>query len=603
MALNLDADPELEVVIACNDGHLRAFNVDQSVLWSVEIGESWYGWYGNPYAGWPTPAAGELDPFYVNPSSPDVTCEIVVGSNSYSEAYAYHHDGSPVATQELYLYMEYAIWNSVAIADANRDGTNDIQVVDECCLWRMFDGVGNIQQEGWTFKQSPYGHDPTLVQVISSPAVAEVGSRLCVQGPRDGEDADVGPPDPEPVDPDLLDVVVGSGDSPWRDPDRLGLFPGEQLWAFHTVDSVPGSPQYPYGRQVYGYPKGYAPEEPVFWVTSSPACADFDGDGWQDVVVGCDDGTVRVWYYPESESGQQGPLVFMRDGGIPIVPEVRAQADDAWVRWISSPAITRLEDGGPLCAVIGGDDGYLYAYSIATAEDSEELWRIPVSPANPPYVTGYPLQSSPAIADILPQWPGPEILIGSDNGRVYMYGADGALLWWWSCRLQENQVNLQDAVRTTPLITDLDLDGSPDIIVANDRGLFRLQYPEYAVWNPADADWPMFHKNPARTGAYDTVEMEAPYRGSLTGRVFEWVGQNLQPVDDATVLLQKRVFGQWVKQMETTSVPDGRYIFDRAKPGTYRVYASKGPKSGYHTGQTVTVGVQTETPDIVIEEE
>jgi hypothetical protein len=588
LPLDVDNDGLPEAVIALNDGFLHALNADGSEAegWVTPIpGQDPYpglgpiglGYPGDPFEGWATVAAGDLDPFVPG-------LELVVGSPTFWQpepppskgwAYLFHSDGSPLYTSEdtvgeNRVLMNYRTWNSAAVADCNKDGSLEAHIVDECCRWRMFDGVGKELQEGMT--------GDVNAQVLSSPAIGFVGfQRSLLDAP------------PEPIRT-FEAVVVGSTDY-IRDRPREGRFPLQQLWAFDTKQSEPPGD----GVQVQYFPKGY-PEaghpENLYWITSSPALADFDGDRIEDVVVGCDDdipgehgGSVRVFYYardgqgvPREWSFPRDPAVYDPPGG-PGHPEYRpgiSEEYDVWARWIASPAIAPLEGPGSKTVVIGGDDGMVRAFHMGAYDQCSLLWYRRLG--------SYPIQAGVAIADVTSVWPGLEVVVPSDDGRVYMLdGATGNVLWIWDCRDDPGNRQPEDAVRTTPLITDLDGDGVADIIVANDWGLFKLNYP--GQWDPNNAPWPMFRRDVCRRGNYDTYGTTTA-EGSINGRIFFDIENDeraFDPVNKVRVDLEDVWYGQ--HNDTTYTRQDGRYIFDRVPAGApgppyyrrYRIRATWAP--------------------------
>jgi hypothetical protein len=621
LPLDVDGDGLPEVVIALNDGKLHAIKADgtepydtdpqhQPPLWSWPlegVSAPWDGsWPGSePMAGWSTVAAGALDPFRDG-------LELAVGSPDDQEGLLFHSrfalefhpppwpsEGAytvKVYTSRDYwdnneLRMKYVIWNSPVIGDANLDGSKEAHFVDECCVWRMFDGVGVNLQEGVTGRWAS-GEPDENTQVVSSPALGWVGNQRTVGG--------LGEVLKPPTYHYLEGLVVGSGDfyRDWlfelddahRRDGRLGdtdvYFWLQQLWAFDTIQSYPsGDPEYPAaGVTIEDFPKGYVQGQ-YYWITSSPALADFDGDGGADVAVGCDDGTFRIFYYAKS-GGVPAQKVFARGPAInaiqrPGVLEIGGTWIEryVWTRWISSPAIAPLQGAGHKDVAIAGDDGYVRAYHISTPNLSVPIWAT--------HVSDRPVQSSAAVADIWKDRPGGdplrplEIVVGSDDGKVYMLEpVNGQVIWTWDCRHDpDNPATERDQIRTTPLITDVDGDGVADIFVANDYGLFRLhvggQNP--VQWDPGNAPWPMFHKDIARKGALSDTPVMWPTHGSITSLVYYgappgWPAFNPDPVlpgHNVMVYLSKD--GQRVAETRTTQ--DGRFIFNYLAPAHYVVQA------------------------------
>ncbi len=204
-------------------------------------------------------------------------------------------------------------------------------------------------------------------------------------------------------------------------------------------------------------------------VGSSPALADFDGDGFLDVVLGSNDRS--VWAF----SGLDGSTLWRFETG---------------GRVESSPAVGDLDGDGQVDVVIGSDDGRVYALS---GRDGRRLWIRPT--------TGR-VSSSPGLADLdgdrltdvvvgswdkqihalsgrtgEPIWtfateggviggPAfarldgdaiPDVLIGSLDGRLYaLSGRDGRRLWAGEGT---------EGIAARPALADLNQDGVPDAVV------------------------------------------------------------------------------------------------------------------------------------------
>jgi len=172
------------------------------------------------------------------------------------------------------------------------------------------------------------------------------------------------------------------------------------------------------------------------------------------------------------------------------------------------------------------------------------------------------------------------LVIGCDDGWVRALDARGTnyhkqgyppgVKYQWDCR--DGVWNTCDAVSTTPLITDLEKSGPgsgiADIIVGNDQGIWILNVDGSTPWNPSMAPWPMFHRNPARTGSLEDFTW-AQDRGSICG-IAKYAGS---PVGGATLHLWYAGY----PRKERTSVSDGRYAFSNLQTNlVYDIYAEDG---------------------------
>ncbi|MFC1703672.1 FG-GAP-like repeat-containing protein [Candidatus Omnitrophota bacterium] len=230
--------------------------------------------------------------------------------------------------------------------------------------------------------------------------------------------------------------------------------------------------------------------------TSSPALADFDGDGNLEVVIGHAD-YVYAWH-------SDGTLV----SGWPV--DVTGTLD-------SSPAIADIDSDGDLEIAIGSHDNKIYAIhhdgamvsgwpvstngpvtqsSPALADlDGDGNLEVIVGAGNEVYafhnngtlVTGWPnstgdhIESSPAVADIDNDGDF-EIVIGSLDNNVYAWHHDGTLVSGWP-------VTTTSDVISSPAVADLDGDGDLEIVVGSGNYIYAWHHDGTLVsgW-PEDGD-------------------------------------------------------------------------------------------------------------------
>lgn len=131
-----------------------------------------------------------------------------------------------------------------------------------------------------------------------------------------------------------------------------------------------------------------------------------------------------------------------------------------------------------------------------------------------PRETGAPVNSSPVLGD-LDQDGVLEIVVGTDNNKVYAWKPDGTLMPGWP-------VTTGDSVRSSPALADIDNDGRLDVIVGSfDNKVY--------VWNfngSLLAGWPVVtgsvvYSSPA-VGDIDGDQQPEVIVGSFDNKVYAW---------------------------------------------------------------------------------
>ena len=236
-------------------------------------------------------------------------------------------------------------------------------------------------------------------------------------------------------------------------------------------------------------------------VTSSPAVADVDNDGNMEVVVGSSDAKMyvlnknggKVCSYATGGSIDSSPAV----GDIDVTRaglEIAFGSDDGSVYVVdkgcnllasfstggnvdSSPALGDINNDGLLEIVIGSDSGRVYALRyIPNPAALNQLWA---------FVTGAPVDSSPALV----QWESGQwmITVGADNGNVYALAQNGA-------QFASSPFVTGAAVDSSPAIADLKnaLWGDEVIVGSDNKRLYVLNF----FTNPVTVDWSYVTANP-----------------------------------------------------------------------------------------------------------
>jgi WD40 repeat protein len=208
---------------------------------------------------------------------------------------------------------------------------------------------------------------------------------------------------------------------------------------------------------------------------SSPALADFDGDGQTWIIFGDDAGALHV----VDTSGRARAGFPVQTLGVTSGPTPTPHPPGGNVHSIeASPAVADLDGDGRLEIAVGSWDGRMYLWDDA----GEPLPGWPVQ-------TGDQIISSAALVDLNGD-DRLDIIVGSKDGHLYGWTVEAQPLPGFP-------YDLGDHVFSSPWVGDLEGDGRADIVVGADNGIHLLRN----VGPLGRTAWPMFHRDPQRTGA------------------------------------------------------------------------------------------------------
>ncbi len=254
-----------------------------------------------------------------------------------------------------------------------------------------------------------------------------------------------------------------------------------------------------------------------------PAFLDLDGDGDTDMVLGSDDGTLRLF------------INLAGEGNMPVfaAPEPDAFGIDAGT--YSTPVFFDADADGLSDLVIGNAAGKLWYYrNTGTVHTPEfqlvsDFWGgVNVTDPMVSY-TGHAVPSfirSPDGTQLL--------LVGSESGLMSLYGGVSADAGSQFTLLARHFMYISEGIRTSPAVTDLNNDGYPDLAVGNYTGgitLFRgtAPGPEGIAGDPDANDPFRIFPNPASETL--TVLFSRPV--GITVRVFDLSGRIIKAIPAA----------------------------------------------------------------------
>lgn len=252
----------------------------------------------------------------------------------------------------------------------------------------------------------------------------------------------------------------------------MGSYDGYAYAYHHTGAAVSGWP-------VNLNPSGGYPG----WVLSSPACADFDNDGRDETVIGCDDNKLYV----------------LRGNGASFIPGV-------WPRELpfgfrASPALGDLDGDGDLEIVIGNrsNTGDLRLYAIHHTGSNVTGWPVIQGAGMGGYTFGW---LSPVLADLTGDGRCEVIAVkerrvsNPEQAEIAGFGPDGTLLPGFP-------IPLQGLAYGMPTVCDLDADGLAEVMIGDlTRRVYKVDLS--LAFDPTrdEFEWTRLQKDLGNTGRF-----------------------------------------------------------------------------------------------------
>jgi len=256
------------------------------------------------------------------------------------------------------------------------------------------------------------------------------------------------------------------------------------------------------------------------WAYGSPAVADIDYDNELEILVPSRSDSVYAWNpdgtyvtgWPVALSGDARTSIAVGDvtgnGLLEIVAgsnanDVYLLTDDGQVfpNWpvscvqnddfASSPTLADLDGDGDLEILMTSSDGQLHVW---TWEGSPFNGSWPLSM---PGADANDKRGSVSVANI-DNNPGPEIIAGTNGGKVYAYDTDGELIAGWP-------IQTDGEVFSSPTIDDIDRDGDVEVIVSGMDGNVYVWDTEGDYDDGDGIEWGNYRHNNRRTGFYGYV--------------------------------------------------------------------------------------------------
>lgn len=427
----------------------------------------------------------------INSGTPEL--EIVTGSDEYCNTYPDLNYTHAHGIWRAFDSSGTLLWardtetdesrTSPAIIDIDGDGSLDI-AGGTTSGWNV-EVMNSSGEFIWTFPSPPKTGGYFLWH--SSPAVADIASGTNLDGPE---------------------LVIGNN---WN-----GM-----VYAFdgNNNDSVDDGINYTANASSWYYSADEGTDGTdwdVLWVfktgarvVSSPAVADINGDGSNDVVIGSGDSYIYalhgsngtlMWKYDTEAAVHASAAIadIDGDGGLEVVigstdgtlyalngsTGVWEWQFDVGKSIYSSAAVGDIDGDGSMEVIFGANDGNVYALYPSNGTFTLK-WN---------YTTGGNIYSSPALANRTGD-SNLTIYVGSSDRYLYVINSSGGLI---------DKIKMTGEIRTSPSVADIDGDGKLEVAVVDWHApdhLWVLEDTGSSVTNYVQ-EWPIFRKDAARSGRY-----------------------------------------------------------------------------------------------------
>jgi hypothetical protein len=237
---------------------------------------------------------------------------------------------------------------------------------------------------------------------------------------------------------------------------------------------------------------------------ASPAVADLDGDGRDEVILATADGAIRIFRWDSAGVREQKLLL---DAGLPLgrtgTDGRQDPAGSPRETVFREPVVVDLLGRGDMAIVATSREGKVYAFNAR----GERLKGFPVSVrpgmARPTTATPYlesGVLSKPAVAD-LDGKRGLEIVVTALDGTVYAWKSDGKPLAGFPVVVEDPRTGRRSKLVSSPVIGDIDGDGRRDIVFGS-NGVRQGLAAGYAIH--ADGN---LHRGGPFVSGWDPVEV------------------------------------------------------------------------------------------------